>query len=398
LLNAVRQISREDNLMLNKEFTWFFVIFGREFRQNKRIAFETLMFLAMAHFFGFYNPKQLADFLGIPHQGFYRAMEERSTYYPREMLVRFMVRQAAEKLRPIMGKSGATVSRAGVSLSCDNSVIDRLGRLLRCTWSWYSGRCKKVVTGNDLMGTVMTISGIAFPLHLLLCSRQGRANTNKPDLLISMLTRLTEEFAKEGVDLTAFPITLDSWFVSEELRQRLRDLGFEKIIIAGKGNHTFKIGKVKQKASSWKKTLRLLTEQWGIDVPSLRTEAVSPTFGLVVLFFFEKSATRTYYLMDFSKTPLRGAEIWRIWSQHHIIECFWKILKSVLGIKAMRPRGNGLHVTLLIKVIAYILATRLSMRRPFLKMTVTEIMRKIRRESDLEDILREHFHVPIPSG
>ncbi|RLC02754.1 MAG: hypothetical protein DRI57_29815, partial [Deltaproteobacteria bacterium] len=124
MLNAVRQISREDNLMLNKEFTWFFVIFGREFRQNKRIAFETLMFLAMAHFFGFYNPKQLADFLGIPHQGFYRAMEERSTYYPREMLVRFMVRQAAEKLRPIMGKSGATVSRAGVSLSCDNSVID----------------------------------------------------------------------------------------------------------------------------------------------------------------------------------------------------------------------------------------------------------------------------------
>ncbi|MDM8551469.1 hypothetical protein QUF72_15390 [Desulfobacterales bacterium HSG2] len=60
---------------LNKEFTWFFVIFSREFRQDKRIAFETLMFLAIAHFFGFYNPKQLADFLGIPHQGLYRAIE-----------------------------------------------------------------------------------------------------------------------------------------------------------------------------------------------------------------------------------------------------------------------------------------------------------------------------------
>jgi len=41
------------------------------------------------------------------------------------------------------------------------------------------------------------------------------------------------------------------------------------------------------------------------------------------------------------------------------------------------------------------LAARLSMRKPFFKMSVTEIMRKIRRESDLEDILREHFHLPI---
>ncbi|MDM8548483.1 hypothetical protein QUF72_00340 [Desulfobacterales bacterium HSG2] len=61
----------------------------------------------------------------------------------------------------------------------------------------------------------------------------------------------------------------------------------------------------------------------------------------------------------------------------------------------MRPRGDGLYATLLIKVIAYMLAIKLSMRRPFLKMSVTEIMRKIRRESDLEDILREYFHLPI---
>ncbi|MDM8548484.1 hypothetical protein QUF72_00345 [Desulfobacterales bacterium HSG2] len=274
--------------MPDKEFTWFFVIFSQEFRQDRRIAFETLMFLAVAHFFGFCNPKQLADFLGIPHQGLYRAMEGWSIYYLREMLIRFMVRQAAEQLRPLLKKSGATLSRAVVTLTVDNSVTDRLGKLLRRTWSWYGGRCKKVVNGSDLPGIVMTISGIAFPPHLLFCSKQGRANTSKPDLLISMLTRLTEEFAREGIDLTAFPITLDSWFVSEDMRQRPGDLGFEKIIIAGKGNHTFKIGKVKQKASSWKKTPGLIGDQWGTDVPSLRTEAVSPTFGLVVLFFFEK--------------------------------------------------------------------------------------------------------------
>lgn len=375
---------------LDKEFSWFFIIFGKEFRQDKRIAFEMIMFLATAHFFGCYNPKQLADFPGIPHQGFCRAIEGWSIYCLREMLIRFMVRQAAEQIKPVLKKSGSTVSRAGFTLSVDNSVTDRLGRLLRCTWSWYSGRCKKVVSGNDLPGMVMTIGGIAFPLHLVFCSRQGQANTDKPALLITMLTLLTEEFAK---DLTAFPITLDSWFVSEDLRQHLRDPGFGKIIIAGKGNYTFTIGKTKQKASSWKKTLRLIRDQWGIDVPSLRSRAFSPTFGNVVLFFFQKSTTRSYYLMDFSPTPLRGAEIRHIWKQHHIIGVFRKILKSVLGIKAMRLQGNGLYTALLIKIIVYILATRLRMRRPFFKMSVTQIMRKIRRELDLEDILSEHFHL-----
>jgi len=35
------------------------------------MAFEILMMLAMAHFFRCYNPKELADFLEIPHQQLY---------------------------------------------------------------------------------------------------------------------------------------------------------------------------------------------------------------------------------------------------------------------------------------------------------------------------------------
>ena len=377
--------------MITKEISWFFIIFGKEFQQQKLIAFETLMFLAISHFFGFYNPKQLADFLGIPHQQFYSSLKGWSLYYLKEMLIRFMVKQASEHLKPILAKSEATKSRAGVTLSVDNSVIDRLGKMLRCTWSWYSGRCKKVVNGNDLMGIILTINGIAFPLHLLFCSKQGRANTDKPKLLISMLTRLKEEFLKEGIDLTAFAITLDSWFVSEDLKQELRFLGFEKIIIAGKGNYVFTIGGKKQKASVWKKTLKLIKDQWGINVPSIRVKAENPTFGSLVLFFFEKNTTRSYYLMDFSKIPLRGAEIWHIWKQHHIIECFWKNLKSVFGIKEMRLQGEGLYASLLIKVIAYLLAIRIRATKPFFKMSITQIMRKIQRDLDLKDMF-EHFH------
>jgi hypothetical protein len=52
--------------MLHNELNWFFIIFSKDFRQSKLKAFEMIMFLSIAHFFGFFNPKQLADFLGLP--------------------------------------------------------------------------------------------------------------------------------------------------------------------------------------------------------------------------------------------------------------------------------------------------------------------------------------------
>ena len=53
--------------MLKDALTWAFVTFSEEFRQGKKLAFELVMFLSLAHFFGLYNPKQLADFLQV-HQ------------------------------------------------------------------------------------------------------------------------------------------------------------------------------------------------------------------------------------------------------------------------------------------------------------------------------------------
>ena len=92
-----------------------------------------------------------------------------------------MVKHAAEQLKRVMSKSASTRSRAGVTLSIDNSVMDRCGRLLRCTWNWYSGRYHKVIRGQDLLGVVLTIEHIALPLHLLFCPKQGRYHTNKAD-------------------------------------------------------------------------------------------------------------------------------------------------------------------------------------------------------------------------
>jgi hypothetical protein len=381
--------------MWQQEFIWFFTLFQQEFRKNNPIAFEVLMVLALAHLFGFYNPKQLADFLDIPHQRFYTELKEWSVYHVKRMLLRFMVKQAAEQLKPVLSKSAATRSRAGMTLSIDNSVMDRFGKLLRCTWNWYSGRYHKVIRGQDLLGIVCTIHHIAFPLHLLFCPKQGRYHTNKSDLLIFMLTQLKDEFDREGIDITQLPLTMDSAFVSQELRQRLHQLGFTQIIIAGKGNYVFTLDGQKQQASAWKKDLTLQEPKWGIDVPSCRIWGHSPTFGPLILFFFQKSTTRSYYLMNFSQSSMRGAEMWHIWKQHHVIECFWKIMKSVFHMRSMQLQGDGLYTALLIKVFAYVLALRLQAQGVFSKLTITQIMRKLRREEDLRDFLATHFHTPF---
>ena len=252
-----------------------------------------------------------------------------------------------------------------------------------------------MIRGQDLLGIVLTINHIALPLHLLFCPKQGRYNTNKADVLIFMLSRLKAAFAREGIDLTQLPLTMDSWFVSQPLRERLHRLGFTKIIIAGKSNYTFTIAGTKQDASQWKKELVLHEPTWGIDVPSCRVHAQSPTFGSLILFFFQKSTTRSYYLMNFSQVSMRGAEIWHIWQQHHVIECFWKVLKSIFHMRSMQLQGDGLYTALLIKVLAYVLAIRLKAHRTFSKLTITQIMRKLSREHDLETLLTEHFHLPF---
>jgi len=96
--------------------------------------------------------------------------------------------------------------------------------------------------------------------------------------------------------------------------------------------------------------------------------------------------------MNFSQVAMRGAEIWHIWKQHHLIECFWKILKSIFHIRSMQLPGNGLYTALLIKVFAYLLALRLQAHRPFSQLTITQIMRNLRRDHNLKDLLTTHFH------
>lgn len=105
--------------MVIQQFTWFFATFSKEFRNNNKHAFETVMFMSLAHFFGFYNPNELADYLGVQHQRIYEHLKEFNLYSLKKMLIKFMVKNAVEKLQDILHKSDATKSRAGITLSID---------------------------------------------------------------------------------------------------------------------------------------------------------------------------------------------------------------------------------------------------------------------------------------
>jgi hypothetical protein len=378
--------------MLENELKWFFETHREILRKGDSKGYEMVMLMSLAHIFGYDTAKELADHLDIPHQGLYKHLKRFSLYQLKKLLLRFMVKQAAPELKAVLDKSASTKSRANIGLHGDNSVIQRWGKLIRLIYPWYSGRAKKVVLGNDLLGMVLTINDKIIPLHLLFVSKQGRANTNKPDILLKMLKELKVLFAEEGIDITQFPLTLDSWFASQDLREKLAEAGFEKVIVAGKSVYTFTIGKEKHKAKEWKRKLKLLGYEWGVDVPCCRELAYSPTFKEVVLFFFKKSTTKVFYLMDFSKKPGRCIEIWRTWQKHHSIEQFWRLLKSLLHLNSIQLRGDGLYAGLLIKILTCILLLRLKSLKTFRKLSFLQIMRKIRREENFKILAYEHFH------
>jgi hypothetical protein len=212
------------------------------------------------------------------------------------------------------------------------------------------------------------------------------------------LIQLKTACLRAGIAITQLPLTRDSAYVAQARRARLPQRGCSDIILAGKGNYVLTIDGQQWDASTWKKVLMLEEPQWGIDVPSCRIRGSSSTCGSLLLFFCRKSTTRSYSVMHVSQRSLRGAEIWHIWQQPHVMECFWKIRKAIVQIRFMHLQGDGRYTALLIKVFAYLLALRLQAQRVFSKLTITEIMRTLRREEDLRDFLMTHFHAPFSIG
>ena len=179
-------------------------------------------------------------------------------------------------------------------------------------------------------------------------------------------------FAQTGFDQTGFDQT-----------------GFDQIVIHAKSRYVFTIDEVHQSLQEHKQEIELEEGQWGCgEVPVARRHAESPTFGKLVLLFFQHHG-QVKALMVFGR-PLRACEILSIWRQHHGIEQFWCSLKSVLHLGSMHLRGrSGVYAELGIKLMAYMLLLQVSRH---CHLTLSQLQMQIRKQLHIDDFFQQHFH------
>lgn len=354
---------------------------------DKKESIEVIMMLVAGNLMGFYNPNQLADYLGINKKQLYKHIKDLSVYQWKRMLMIIGCQQALPLIRDALSKSASTQSRRCITLSVDDTVIKRIGQILSYTYSWYSGQYNHVVNGQNIIAITIKIGKITIPLNIRPVSKQGRANTEKPELLKTMLREVISFFSDQGIDLTQFPITFDSWYGSQPLREILEEFGFNDILVDTKSDYVYEIDNQKDKMRNHKKQTEL-KEAWGCDVEVSRKVGVSPTFGKVVLLFFADGA-RKRCMMSFSL--LRACEILRIWRQHHGIERFWRCLKHLLGLSKMSLHGRcGAYAGIGVKLLSYLMGLSLSNE---LKTTFHQLKVLIRREIAPSEFFSEHFHL-----
>ena len=387
---------------ISKGVEQFQEFFDTNFPQCDQESVEILLMLAYGHIFDIFTPNQLIQILGLDKNNVYDAINSWSIYHLRKLFLNAGFAQVKEVVAETLTKSPATLSRMRITLSVDDTVIDRTGNLMSLTYSWFSGRHHDIVQGQNIIAITIKIGTRVIPLCIRPVGKQGRGNTSKPEIFREMVHQLVEVFGQDGIDLTDFPITFDSWYGSYDLVKILKQAGFDKqedsdkqkgfdqILIHAKGNYVFTIDGKKQKLSLHKKEIQLNDSAWGCKgIPVARKEAESPTFGKVILVFF-MDCSKLKCLMVFGR-KLRACEAISIWKQHHSIEQFWRRFKYDLQIHRMRLRSRqGVYATVAVKLVAYLVMEKVS---AMTRMTFQQIKNYAKRDIDLCSFFGEHFHL-----
>jgi hypothetical protein len=352
--------------------------------------------LAYGHMFDIFTPNQLIQTLDIDKNKVYDAINSWSIYHIRKLFLLAGFSQTKKLIDDAKTKSPATLSRMRITLCVDDTVIDRLGKLISLTYNWFSGKHHHVVKGQNIIAITIKISQRVIPLCVRPVGKQGRGNTSKPDIFREMLHSVLELYKQEGINLNRFPITFDSWYGSDDLVGILEEKGFDQIIVHAKSNYVFTIDGKKQKLSLHNPEIQLDDSAWGCKgIPIARKEAESPTFGKVILVFF-LDCSKVKCVMVFGR-KLRACEAISIWKQHHSIEQFWRRLKHDLQIHRVRLRNMGFRGYALrgvygmvgIKLVAYLVMEKLY---AMTGLTFQQIKKHTKREIDICSFFREHFH------
>lgn len=387
---------------INKGFEQFQEFFDTNFTQCDQESVEILLMLAYGHMFDIFTPNQLIQILGLDKNNVYGAINSWSIYHLRKLFLSAGFSQVKEFVSEALTKSPATRSRMRITLSVDDTVIDRMGNLMSLTYNWFSGRHHDVVKGQNIIAITIKIGSRVIPLCIRPVGKQGRGNTSKPEIFREMIHELVAVFGHEGIELTDFPITFDSWYGSDDLLKILKQAGFgtqedsgkqngfDQILIHAKSNYVFAMDGKKQKLSLHKKEIQLDDSAWGCKgIPVARKEAESPTFGKVILVFF-MDCSKVKCLMVFGR-KLRACEAISIWKQHHSIEHFWRRLKYDLQIHRIRLRSRqGVYATVAIKLVAYLVMEKVS---AMTRRTFQQVKNYAKRDIEMGSFFHEHFHL-----
>ena len=371
-----------------KSVMFFQMLLYSNFRKMTSQLQEVLLLLSTGHLFGLYNTNQVADALAIPKDKLYRVLRSFSLYQWKCLLVRIGCSIALQEIREVESKSASTQSRKRITVNVDDTNDPRSGKFLALTFKWWSKKENNAIACRNILGITIKIGDMIIPLNLRIVSKQGRGNTDKPSLFVTMIKEVLDFFEAEGIDLCKYPITFDSWYGSSDLVETLKEMGWTNVLIHGKGNFRMNIDGTSAKLSEHKKQIELKENEWGCSKPHFRTQATSPTFGsLVLLFFLDMGKIRT--MMVFGK-PLRSAEILKIWSQHHGIEQFWRYLKTDLKLSSISlAERQGAYASLGIKILSYLLLQKVSCST---RKTFHQIKLELSGQRDMLSELRSHFH------
>ena len=236
----MKMLNKEDVMFqqLTVSMKFFQLFLSEQFLKHRTEGIEALLMLVVGNLMGFYNPNQLADYLGLDKNALYRELRGWSLYQLKRMLTLAGCHCALDPIRETLEKSASTQSRNRITISVDDTVLKRCGTCLSYIYSWWSGQYNRVIDGQNLLAVTIRIGARVFPLSIRPVGKQGRANTTKPELLKVMLTEIMAFFTEAGIDLTQFPITFDSWYGSQPLSEVLAEMGFSVQLVDSKSNYT----------------------------------------------------------------------------------------------------------------------------------------------------------------
>ena len=249
-----------------KSTLFFQDLLSSYFRRMRQQVVETLLLLCVCHLFGLYNPNQVADALKLPKARLYRSLGSLSLYHskclksPTRMCDGRRFHQRHGKLKVLQRNPG------GVSPSVSMIQIYH-ARQRRCLIVQTTTRKahNTAIFCQNVLGITLKCGDHVLPLDMRLVSKQGRGNTDKPTLVISMLKEVLAFFDTHGIDLRKYPITFDSWYAGRKLVDALSALGFTSTLVHGKNNFVMTIGETKAKLSVHKKHIDLREDEWGCD-------------------------------------------------------------------------------------------------------------------------------------